>query len=506
MINPKNEKLIISDGEKKDETINPLQLPKIKEERINTLKLPETKSEKIPLNPIILPKNKKKMLIYGFLLASSGIIFGFKVTFYNSFFEEFIEQIYKITDKDKKTTIYSNLAFFFPFGCLIAAFTAFRIYEKIGRYNSFKLLSLLSFFNFGINNVVDIYFLYFGRILEGFISCFLLFVSHLMIREVVWEGVRQMVANSFIVFVMIGANLGFIFANKNNVESWRFLMFLPVLIDLAKIIIFHFYFPIKSPNYLYKKNSKTKKPKALKKLLSLNYQNFYTKKNSSTLTKNFLNSQSKNPSKKLTIKTLLKKPYKKQILFAFFINLSQQITGITTLTNFSTTIFTLQKIKHPHIITILTGLSSLLSVITITLLGKKISKKQPLLISLFFQAISWLFLIFAVFFESGFFLVFGACLFSAANSVYKSVHLSYVVEIVPSEGVGLVSVFKWGVNIVFAKFFLYWIEDFGLLFVFIGFFGVAVGCTVVFFGFAVGTEGKSQGEVFEEIRNKRFMR
>ena len=463
----------------------------------------EDEKEKIKISEIN-PENKKKMLIYGLLLSSTGIIFGFKVAFYNSFFAQFISEIYKIDDPDKKTTIFSNLAFFFPVGCLIAAVSSFRIYEKIGRYNCFYLLVFLTIMNCVINNIVNIYILYTGRVFEGFISCFWLFICHLMIKEVVWHKIRRMIANSFIVFTMIGANLAFIFANRNNVAYWRWLMFFPLLLDVPKVILFYFFFPMRSPVFLYEKYSKTYQN--LNKILTKNYQVFYSLENSKKLTKNFLNSKKNSIQKKRTIKSLLQKEYKKHMYFALFVNLAQQITGITCLVNFSTKIYTIIGVKHPHIYTIIMGISSLLSVILITIIGNKIKKKNPLLNSLLLQTFSWLLIMLSMIFNSTILCGVGSCLFMSFNSIYKSIHLSYVVDFIPSQGLSVASVGKWLINIVFAKFFLYLVDFLGLFYVFVVFFVVSVICSIVFMGFAVCTHGKSDLEIFEEFRDKKFMK
>ena len=39
---------------------------------------------------------------YGFLLSSTGWFFGYGIAIFNTFFDSYIEFVYKITDDDKK--------------------------------------------------------------------------------------------------------------------------------------------------------------------------------------------------------------------------------------------------------------------------------------------------------------------------------------------------------------------------------------------------------------------
>ena len=65
-------------------------------------------------------KSRTQSALYGVLLASCGMYFGYGIGTFNTFFDFFIKEAYGITDEDIKIQIAGNINMFFMLGGFIA--------------------------------------------------------------------------------------------------------------------------------------------------------------------------------------------------------------------------------------------------------------------------------------------------------------------------------------------------------------------------------------------------
>ena len=257
----------------------------MKKEKIELIKILKT-----PISPKKKLKTQKtskfKKLLYSIIIPSNGIIFGFGIGIFNTFYEPFIEKIYKIKNESFQIKIQTNLSLFFLLGGFTAALTCFYIYEKIGRFNT---LILSYFFNILIcffYLVENLGFLYFVRFLNGYFGAVLTFVCPLMSFEIVVLEFRRFSVNLFYFFLTLGILFSYGFGGELSVEYWKFVFLSPLILLLPSFLLVLFYFPIKSPLYIYQSNIKN--PEKMQKKLFENYKIFHSPSKSKILTKNFI--------------------------------------------------------------------------------------------------------------------------------------------------------------------------------------------------------------------------
>ena len=466
----------------------------VRENSLNKkLLIPE---QKLKNENIINPKSKLSFIIYGLVLSSGGFSYGFNNSFYNNFYTKFISEIYKITDQKRQTEILTNLTYTFFIGGLISSLIAFYIYENIGRLKAFYYLIFLNILVCIINNIYNVNTLYIGRILSGYIGCFWMFLSHLMIKEIVYEEIRAVIANSFFLFLILGTNFAFFISSAENVFYWRFIMFSQLIIEIPRLLLIILFFRIKSPIYLYKKYFGNLD---LQNIISKNYQVFYTVPNSNKLAKKFITERSNKKKKEIKIKDLLSKKYRTEFFFGIFINILVQITGILCLSIFSTKIFTINKIPNPEFVTKLMGIIYLISGIFSTIIANKIGKRKPLFYSLSFQSISWMIFLLGIYYQINFFVILGSYVFIFFYTIFSSIQFSYLVDFLPAKGLSLSSTFKWIVNIILVKYLLYFVEYFGIFAVFFGFMIICIISSIIFYFFSLAIMKKKETEIIEKM-------
>ena len=442
-------------------------------------------------------KSKTSMIIYGITVSLGGTYYGISAVLFNNFAEHFFSKIFEIKDPKKLKQIESDLAFYFFLGCFLCCLLASFLYENIGRLNSFYLIIILEIINSILFNVKIIEVIIYSRILNGFCGCFWMFLSHLIIKECVDKKYRSVIANSFYIFMTVGQSLAYFFSFEWFLDYWRIIMFLPVFIEIPRLFVMIFFFKFKSPIFLYHKFKDNERKIKIQK----NYEIFYKRETAILMTQELISDQQKiknqKTKKKTTFFDLFKKKYRKQLFLSFLINFLTQITGINVLCVFSTEIFKNLKLPNPELLTFIMSFFSLFAAIFITLFGNKIGKRKPILISLFFQGISWLFVIISYLFDLGFLIVISIYSFILFFSIFIGLQYSYIVSFLPSIGVSFSSIFKWGITIFLLKYVLGIIDLFGLFFVFSFFF---VWSFIGFLGFwvlAVDTEGKSDSEILK---------
>ena len=323
-------------------------------------------AEKIQITENFINKKKfpnKKTYLYGVVLSSGGLYYGLTVGMFNNFSEPFITEILDISEIKTQKKMESNLAFIYFIGCLIAAITGSFIYEKLGRLGAFYLSVFLEILASCFLCVNNIFLIYFGRFITGYFGCFWMFLSHLMINEMIDKKFRPVIANSFYIFITIGMILSFSIGTEEILDWYQFYFFLPIFFEIPRVLLISCYFYMESPVFLY---NKYRQQNNLNKIIKKNYKSFYPKEIARTKTSEFLD-QRKNmktqSKKKVKLSDLFKKNYKKQLKFGIFINMMTQLTGINILTVFSNQIFKNLKTENPEFLTTIMAFFYLFSAI-----------------------------------------------------------------------------------------------------------------------------------------------
>ena len=455
------------------------------------------------LPPIPLPK--KKIIIYGLILSSGGLYYGLTVGMFNNFFFPFIENVLQITDPDLQIEINSNFAFIYFIGCLSAALTSSLIYEKMGRLKAFYLAILFEVIGSFCLIIKSVNIIYLGRFINGYFGCFWMFLSHLMIKEMIDKKYRVTIANSFYVFITIGMILSFSIGTEDVLDYYQFYLCLPIFFEIPRALILACFFCMESPVFLY---YKYRNHHSIKELIKKNYKIFYNDALSEIKTADFI-AQKKAmeifSKKKVKLSDMFTKNHRKQLSFGIFINMMTQLTGINVLTVFSNEIFKSIESKKPEFLTSIMAFFYFFGAIFITLFGSKIGKRKPILKSFIFQGISWFLVILGYLFKIRFLTIFSIYSFCFFFTIFAGIHFSYLVAILPPIALSFASILKWCIVIFLLKYILFIIESIGLIWIFLFFMLMSFLGAFIFWGFSIKIKNKTESEIFEEFKNKKFL-
>ena len=447
-------------------------------------------------------KSKIRMIFYGINLSLGGSYYGITCGLFNNLAEKFFNENFNIKNVTELKKIESDLAFYFFIGCFLCALLGSFLYENIGRLKSYYFIIFLEILSSIFLNINILNLIFFARLIQGFCACFWMFLSHLMIKECVDIKFRAFIANSFLIFMTLGQNLIFFLGSPQFFSYWRVIMFLPIFIEFPRLLIMFFYFKKRSPVFLYKK---IKNENDRKIIIQKNYEIFYENHTANEMTIKFLEEQKKiekGKTEKIKFIDLFKIKYRKQFLLSILINFLTQITGINVLNVFSTEIFKELKLSNPETLTYIMSFFGIISAIFITIFGKKIGKKKPIIISILLVAISWGIVIIGYNIKEGALCVFGIYCFMFFFNIYIGIQYSYLVSFLPSIGLSFSSVFKWSITIFLLKYILVIIDAVGIEAVFVFFFVMSF---LGFFGlyfFVVDTDGKTDSEILKEFYNE----
>jgi MFS family permease len=447
-------------------------------------------------------RSKWRILIYGVLLASSGLFFGYMMGIFNTFGNIFLESVYFIKDKKLKEEILGNLNMLCLFGGLVSTLTASLIYERIGRYRSLVFLSAGKIFVFVMFMYKSLTMLYFGRFIGGYLACFSISFIPLFIKENLPSKYAGSIATSFSIFIATGILLSFCFGTPLAAEYWRFVLSGPIILEIPILFVYLLIFKMESPKTIFDKSD------YITKDLYENYLQIYTPEGAKEETSNFeaeMNRVNKNHSK-IKITDLLKNEYRLQFSIGLLLNLLNQTTGINFLIFYSKSIFERLKLPNVDTLTFFMGFVNLLGTIFLTYFGTTIGKRKCLIFGIGMQSASYLILLIGMTLDNGFLVVLGAYsfMFSFSMSLGGMIFV-YIADIVPSIGISFASVSQWICSCLIGKYALFitnWIGEFNVFYIFmvISF----AGC-VIFTGYSIETEGKSGSQIKEEFMEKKFL-
>ena len=453
-------------------------------------------------------KSNFKIIIYGIILSSNGLYFGFGLGLFNSFYKPFIEQIHKITNEEDQINIQGNLGLIFMIGGAFCALSGNLIYEKIGRYKALILGYFLGICISFVSLYANLYVLYFVRFFQGYLGCFYTFLCPLFVFETMVPKYNTVLTNSFYFFLTSGILLSYSFGSDWSVENWRVIFLFPVFIELPKVIIILIFYRIESPVYLYE--SFNKSDLDLKTIISRNYSCFYDKNVVMEVTDNFIKKRNKlaaSSKKKVLFKDLFTKDYRLQMFLGFFLNFSNQITGINVLTFFSSEIYEKLNLENVQLLTFMFGFINVIASIFTIIFSEKIGKKLPFIIGLIFQGIGNIIFAFGAEYSKGSLVIFGGYLYMFAFGISCGGLLyPYVADFVPPVGIPLTGLIQWLLAIFVVKFSVPVIRFFGELVVFL-FFGIAAFfCAFVIWGIGVETSDRTPDQIFQDFKKKKFGR
>ena len=192
--------------------------------------------------------------------------------------------------------------------------------------------------------------LYFVRFLNGYVGTLYTFICPLIAFEIIIPKFKKASTNLFYCFLTSGILFSYVFGNDWTVKHWKFVFLSPLILILPSFYFIIFYFPIKSPIYLYQLY--INKEQQMEKNLFENYKIFYNNENALKMTKKFIKERKEiglKTKNTIVFKDLLKKDYRLQFFIGFLLNFLNQATGINVLIYYSSKIFKDLKIKLSNV-------------------------------------------------------------------------------------------------------------------------------------------------------------
>jgi len=439
---------------------------------------------------------------YGLLLASAGLFYGSLIGTFNNFGEAFLENVYEIKDRDNKINILGNLNFYFLVGGLLSTVTASFIYEGIGRYKSILLMCAAKIAVLLLFQWQNIYVLYAGRFIGGYLGCFSTFVAPLMIKEVIPIKYAGTLSASFAIFLTGGILISYGIGSPNATEYWRLVLSGLLITEVPTFLLFLFYFKMESPKSIFARSESVKDD------LYENYLCIYTEEGAKEQTARFLedmNSFSQSAAK-VSIGDLLGPEYRLQFLLGFMLNVLNQLTGINFLIFYSKSIFEKIELQNAETLTFYLGFINFMGAIFVTNFGALIGKRPILSFGLGAQSASYFVFLCGLVIKSRLLVVIGAYAYVFAFSVsLGGMMYVYLADIVPPVGISFASIGQWVAACIVGKYAMVIIHAVGEFQVFYFFMLISfVGC-VLFTGYSVETQGKTDSQIKSEFTDKKFM-
>jgi SP family sugar:H+ symporter-like MFS transporter len=447
-------------------------------------------------------KSKAYIIIYGLLLSSSGLYFGYLIGNFNTFGNIFLQRIYKEDNENVRKEILGNINLFFLLGGLLSALTASFIYEALGRYKALLLLSVAKIGLMCLFLIQSLNALYVGRFLGGYIGCFSTFIAPLMMKENLPLRYAGTISACFYIFLTGGILISYGFGTPGAADNWRLVFGGPLLYEVPVFLLYLFVFKMESPKSIYSKSID------LKNDLYENYLYMYTEQAAKEEASNFVEemNQMASTSSEVGFRDLFGKQYRLQFLLGFFLNLLNQLTGINFLVLYSKTIFESLDIKNADTITFYMGFMNFLGAIVVTIFGSSMGKRTSLVAGLALQSASYFALLLGMVFKIGILVIIGAYayIFSFAISIGGMLYV-YLADIVPPIGISLASLSQWALACFVGKYALDVMQLFGQFNVFYFFMIVSFAGCVIFAGYSVETQGKTEVQINQEFMNKKFL-
>lgn len=447
-------------------------------------------------------RNPASIILYGLLLSSTALFFGYNIGIFNSFFKPFIEEVYNIRNPDEQEKIKANINFSFlvggTFACLFSSF----LIEALGRFRFLLLISLsIILVGFGLM-IQGVTILYACRLVSGFIACASTMICPLMIKELIPQQYNAPIAGSFYIFLTGGILISNLMSEPWLTKYWMVVLAGPALLEIVKFVLYFFVYRIESPKTILAKSS------APASELQDNYLQIYDAEGARLMTDNVMNEYNTTSSGKpaITFGSLFSADYRLSFMIGLLLNFLNQATGINFLVLYSTDIFANLGMSNPAMLTSVLGFLNFLGAIYITVFGKIHKKRNLLIFGLAMQATSYFIFLAGLIFGIGWLVVSGCFLYIFSFSISLGGTLySYLADTVPAVGISFAAITQWLLACFVGLYALDIMRKFKEFNTFYTFMVVAfVGC-VLFAGYSVETEGKSDAQIQSEFRRKQFM-
>lgn len=443
-------------------------------------------------------KSNQAGFIYGILLASTASFFGTGVGTFNTFFDHFIKYAYNITDERQKISIVGTINFMFMFGGMTATIVGGYFYEKYGRWKTLIALLVSEIVILLLMGIASIELLFVLRFVEGFIGCYWTLVAPLMIKENLPFHIANRVAPLFYVFLTGFILIGYCFGSEWSGQHWRFVLMYPLLIEIPKLYVFYHIYKMESPIWLYNNQ---------RELVRENFKFLYEKESAEKLTEELGKVAESTHTTSISFGQLLSAEYLVQFFLGSLLNVMNQMTGVNFLIFYSTRVFQEMGLPSPSFLTMLLGFTNFSGGFFLIRYQASIGKRYLLTVGILGQAFAYLVFLLGVIFKISILVLVGPFVFMFCFSIsLGGIIYSYTADVVPPFAVSICALFQWVLACGVTKFGVNIIKDLGIFWVFFICLNCAFYGGIVFYGFSIETNNKSDLQIKKEFMHKRFFK
>ena len=300
------------------------------------------------------PRSIIKTWIFGIFSASGGFFYGFYFGQFNNFFEFFIRGKFEESIQPKDYDgVQSILNGFIVSGGLLCSILGGTLLKNF----SPKLLTLICMISLFILNTLQIwaplYMLYAIRFLIGFVVCLYSYLGPIMVARCLPSKFVGPLGAWYNITLNIGLLAAYAITSDISEQYWEIFLCVPVLFELFRFILFVGFFYVESPYFAYSSIVKSSDPEnptfsikdAFMKDPHINklVETFF-KEEDYGKQKRFLYNKinhyfSQQAKAKGIIKTACSKETKASFVAASILSMTQQLTGITFIHQYSRQIF-----------------------------------------------------------------------------------------------------------------------------------------------------------------------
>ena len=225
-------------------------------ENISISNSKEESAENVPSKPFEpkkgRPKSKCRIIVYGVVTIYSGILYGFSMSQFSTFFEYFMRGKFGQSVRPQRyDSIQSLLNSLFVLGAL-----AFNILSpKVFQTQSLKKLKCVSIVVFVLVNLAQIPaplgLLYVLRFLLGFSLYSTFTLGPILVNHCLPSSYVGPIGSLFAFFIGFGVICGSSISSDVAEQYWFIFLCLLVPVELIRLVLFVFVFPYESPHYVY---------------------------------------------------------------------------------------------------------------------------------------------------------------------------------------------------------------------------------------------------------------
>lgn len=481
-----------------------------------------------------------KVYLFGFIMNSSGFVFGYCIAQLNNFFPFFMQAQYpdiKASEYDNIKSIFNTV---FNGGGFVCTLTTTPLVNHFGRRTLFLSTGVLMLVLNFIQPYLGLYFLYLVRFCIGYIVCFYSILCPLAVNEAIPSKYTGIINSSFYFFITLGIQLAFLLKSEWTQTYYKWVLWFPILIEVIRLLLFFFFVNTETPRFIYldlkKKLTANERPKQAADVENENQEEllddnksqeslnskfttdkrtqqylkvFYKQdRHSETLTElneeyKLQTQEAKKP--KSPVKTALSKVYLKQSFIGLLLNLINQLCGINVIIFYSSNLFKKLEFKDPAGLTIIVNMFNVLGGFLNLFTTHRIGRKKLLSTGLFMITISYILNMMGDVFEIKSLIPVAICMFmlSFAMSIGGILYV-YQVEILPGEVIPLISNFQWVFTLLISYFTLDLIQGIGIYALYCIFFSCSFATWFIFEGMACESKGKTLSQCTSNFVKKRF--